>query len=202
MSRWRPDGADRLQAAAFDLFDEQGFEGTTVAEIARRAGLTQRTFFNHFPDKREVLFNLSSAFEREVVDGIAGHRDGSPPLDVVVAALQLASDATFEGRRAAVTRRHNIIRANPDLLERELGKQAALTDAIATALRERGLAPDTAVLAAGAGMLVQQTAVRSWILADDGTPLRRHLSDALRALRTTVAPASPDPGLLHGGGGK
>ncbi|MET1073767.1 MAG: helix-turn-helix domain-containing protein, partial [Umezawaea sp.] len=137
MSRWRPDGADRLQAAAFELFDEQGFERTTVAEIAHRAGLTQRTFFNHFPDKREVLFNLSSAFEERVKDEIAGHGDGSPPLDTVVKALRVACDTMFEGRREAVTRRHNLVWSNPDLLERELGKQAALTGAIADALRKR-----------------------------------------------------------------
>ena len=176
-----------MQAAAFELFAEQGFERTTVAEIARRAGLTRRTFFNHFADKREVLFGLGSEFQQEVVREIAARADTLPPLDAVVRALQAASDAMFEGRRAAVARRQEIIDANPELQERELGKRAALTDAIAAALRARGLDPETALITAGAGMLVQQTAVRRWTRPDESGPLRELLYDALRSLRTVAA---------------
>ncbi len=190
MPRWEPDGVERLQAAAFELFAEQGFEGTTVAQIAQRAGLTQRTFFNHFADKREVLFGLSSEFQHEIVREIAAGTDALPPLDAVVCALQAADDAIFEERRAAVTRRHEIIDANPELQERELSKGAALTEAIADALHARGLDPDTALLTASAGMLVQQTAIRRWTQPAESRPLRELLSDALHSLRTTVSHGS------------
>jgi AcrR family transcriptional regulator len=199
MPRWEPDAADRLQAAAFELFDEQGFERTTVAEIAQRAGLTQRTFFNHFADKREVLFGLGSEFQQEIVREIAACADTLPPLDAVVRALQAAADTIFEERRAAVTRRHAIIDANPELHERELSKRAALTDAIAAALHARGLDTETALLTASAGMLVQQTAIQRWTQPAESRPLRELLSDALHSLRTMVSQrsgrrvASPGP---------
>ena len=186
MPRWGPDGAERLQVAAFELFEEQGFERTTVAGIAQRAGLTQRTFFNHFADKREVLFNLSSELQREIVREIAVCADTVPPLDAVVHALQATADTIFEERHAAVTRRHRIVEANPELRERELSKRAALTDAIAVALHARGLDLETALIAAGAGMLVQQTAIHRWTQPAESRPLRELLSDALHALRATV----------------
>ena len=188
MPRWEPDGVQRLQAAAYDLFDEQGFERTTVADIAKRAGLTQRTFFNHFADKREVLFDLSSEFQSEVVREISACADTVPPLEAVVRALQATTATVFEQRRATVTRRHRIVEANPELQERELSKRAALTDAIAAALRERGVDASTSFLVASAGMLVQQTAVQQWMQPAESRPLRELLRDALHSLRTNVHP--------------
>ena len=187
MPRWEPDGFERLQAAAFGLFAEQGFERTTVAEIARRAGLTQRTFFNHFADKREVLFGLSAEFQRVVVSEIAACGNQAAPLDAVVRALQAAAVSMFEERRAAVIRRHEIIDANPELQERELSKGAALTDAIAAALRAGGLDSETALLTASAGMLVQQTAMRAWTQPAESRSLEELLLEALRSLRTAIA---------------
>ena len=131
MPRWKPDAAERLQLAALELFDEQGFERTTVAEITQRAELTQRTFFNHFADKREVLFGMSSELQQEVVREVAASAGSSPPLDAVLRALEVVADKMFESRRAVVARRHAVIAANPELQERELGKNAALTEAIA-----------------------------------------------------------------------
>ncbi len=190
MPRWEPDGFERLQAAAFELFAEQGFERTTVAEIARRAGLTQRTFFNHFADKREVLFGLSSEFQQGIVGTVAACPDTLPPLDVVVHALQAVSERMFEERQAAVRRRHEIVDANPELQERELSKRAALTDAIAAALHARGVDPETALLTAGVGMLVQQTATRRWTQPAESRPLRELLSDALHSLRAIAGQGS------------
>jgi len=189
MPRWEPDAAERLEAAAFELFTDQGFKRTTVAEIALRAGLTRRTFFNHFTDKREVLFGLSAEFQQELVREIGSCADVLGPLDAVVRALQVA-DTMFEQRRPAVTRRHAIIAANPELQERELSKEAALTDAIADAVRARGVDPETAHLTASAGMLIQQTAIRRWTQPAEDRPLRELLSDALHALRTTLTPGS------------
>jgi AcrR family transcriptional regulator len=187
MPRWEPDAVGRLQAAAFELFAEQGYERTTVAEITQRAGLTRRTFFNHFADKREVLFGPLSEGQREiVVSEIAACPEEVAPLDAVVHGLQVAGDTLFEGRRTAVARRQEIVDANPELHERELRKRAALTDAIADALRLRGTDSDTAILSARVGVLVQQTAMQRWTQAADDRPLRDLLADALLSLRAIV----------------
>lgn len=186
MPRWKPDGLERLEAAAFDLFDEQGFDRTTVAEIARRAGLTQRTFYNHFTDKREVLFSLSTEFQQQIVSEIGDRADQAHPLDAVVGALEAAADTMFEGRRAVARRRHAIVDANPELRERDFSKRAALTDAIAAALHERGLALETAHITAGVAVLVQQTAIERWALPGEDRPLRDLLAAALLSVRATV----------------
>jgi AcrR family transcriptional regulator len=186
MPRWKPDAVERLQAAALELFDEQGFERTTVAGIAERAGLTQRTFFNHFADKREVLFGLSSELQQVIIGEIAAG-DALPPLDAVVRALGVAADALLEGRRAAVMRRHAVVAANPELQERELSKNAVLVEAIAGALHARGCDPETAFLVAGAAMLAQQVAFQKWTRPDETRTLRDLLSDAVTSLRTTLA---------------
>jgi len=190
MPRWKPDAPERLQTAALELFDAQGFERTTVAEIVQRAELTQRTFFNHFADKREVLFGMSSELQREIVREIEAGDDTLPPLDVVVRALEVVGDRMFETRRAVVARRHAVIAANPELLERELGKNAALTEAIADALHARCGDPETAFLAAGAAMLAQQAAFRQWTRPGETRTLSELMQDAVRALHKTLSPAA------------
>jgi len=196
MPRWEPDAVGRLQAAALELFAEQGFERTTIAEITQRAGLTKRSFFNHFADKREVLFGPVSESQREIVTReITACPDDLPPLETVVYGLQAAADAIFETRRTAVTRRREILDANPDLQERELRKRAALTEAIAGALRTRGIDSDTAFLSAHAGMVVQQTAMQRWTQSPENRPLRAFLSDALLSLRTIAAQTTTQRGV-------
>jgi len=134
-----------------------------------------------------VLFGPGSERQREIVTReIAACAGTLPPLDAVVRGLQAAGDAMFEGRRDAVSRRQEIIDANPGLHERELRKRAALTDAIAAALHARGTGSDAALLAARAGMLVQQTAMQRWFQSAENRPLRELLSDALLSLRTIV----------------
>jgi AcrR family transcriptional regulator len=193
MPRWKPDAVERLQTAALELFDEQGFERTTVAEIARRAGLTQRTFFNHFADKREVVFGLGAELRQEIIREIAAGDDTLPPLDAVIRALAAVADTMLENRRAAVARRHAVVAANPELRERELGKNAALTEAIAAALQVRCGDVETAFLAAGAAMLAQEAALRKWTRPGETRHLRDLLSDAVHSLRTTVNQDSPFP---------
>jgi AcrR family transcriptional regulator len=200
MPRWEPDAVGRLQAAALDLFALQGFDNTTIAQIAERAGLTKRTFFNHFADKRDVLSGARSERQREIVAReMIATTERSSPLDTVVRGLQAAAEEMFEGRRDDVRRRQDVIDANPELHERELQKRAALSDALAEALDERGLSPDTARLAARVGMLVQETAMRQWMQAGDDRPLREYLAEALRSLRTIVGQSPVDndaPGRL------
>jgi AcrR family transcriptional regulator len=188
VSRWEPDAVGRLQTAAFELFAERGYERTTIAEIAARAGLTKRSFFNHFADKREVLFGPISELQREVVAReIAACPAEVPPLEAVVQGLQVAADTVFEGLREAADRRRRIIEANPELHERELSKRAALTDVVADALCTRGIDRETAQLTARAGVLLQQTAMERWTRSADDRPLRAYLSEALRSLHAVVA---------------
>lgn len=191
MPRWEPNAVGRLQEAALELFEQQGLERTTVAEIARRAGLTERTFFNHFATKTEVLFGpRSERHQQVVIHEIAASADTLPPLDAVVHGLQAAADELFEGLRAASTRRRKIIDAHPALQERQDGKRAALTAAVAAALRDRGLDPETALLAARAGVLIEQIAEERWTQPTEGRPLRTLLSDALVSLRAVVGTTS------------
>jgi AcrR family transcriptional regulator len=162
MSRWEPNARGRLERAALELYLERGFEQTTVAEIAGRAGVTERTFFRHFADKREVLFSGAEVLKDRLVNAVAGAPDGAAPLDAVATALDAAA-ALFEERREGAARRQTVIDANPVLQERELIKLAALASAMADTLRDRGVPPLPASLAAEAGVAVFRVAFERWI---------------------------------------
>jgi AcrR family transcriptional regulator len=175
MSRWEPDARGRLERAAMELFIERGFDEATVTEIARRAGLTQRTFFRHFADKREVLFAGAGALQEFMVSAVASAPDSAAPIDAVAAALEAAAGLLQE-RREYSRQRMAVIAANPELQERELIKLARLASAIAGALRERGVPDPAASLAAEAGTTVFRIAVDRW----HGEPAQRDLLDVTR----------------------
>jgi AcrR family transcriptional regulator len=186
MARWEPDAPGRLAQAALELFAERGFEQTTVAEIADRAGLTKRTFFRHFPDKREVLFGGGHEFRDRIVGGVAGAPASAGPMEAVAEGLQAAA-AMLEQRRPFAHRRAAVIAASDELQERELVKLATVAGAMAAALRERGVEEPAASLTAEAGMAVFRVAFERW--ATD--PAQRELSELIReslgALRTVAA---------------
>ncbi len=186
MGRWEPNARGRLEEAALALYGERGYEQVTVAEIAARAGLTERTFFRHYADKREVLFAGSGLLREILVKAVAEAPDGAPPIEVVGAALA-AAGALLEERRGLARQRQAVIDANPELQEREVVKLATLATAVAGALRDRGVAEPAASLTAQAGIAVFAVAFSRWI-GDTG---RRHLPDLLREsfdeLRTLTA---------------
>ena len=187
MPRWEPNAVGRLQQAAIELFEQHGVAGTTVVDIATRAGLTERTFFNHFAAKADVLFGPRAELHRQVVvQEITASDETLVPLDAVVRGLQIAADKLFQDLRVPSIRRRKIIDADPALREREDGKRAALTAGIAAALHDRGLDPQTAMVVARAGVLVQQTAEESWARHTEPPSLRDHLAQALTALRNVV----------------
>jgi AcrR family transcriptional regulator len=175
MSRWEPDARGRLQQAALELYSERGFDQTTVAEIAARAGLTERTFFRYFTDKREVLFWGSQSLQEFLTHRVASAPDSTAPIDAVAGALE-ATSALFEERRDFARQRHALIAAHPELQERELIKLASLATAIAEALRRRGVTDPAATLASEAGIAVFRVAFESWI----HDPKRRDLSHQVR----------------------
>lgn len=175
MGRWEPNARGRLEQAAMDLYIERGFEQTTVAEIAKRAGLTERTFFRHFADKREVLFGSSTALKDDLLEAVAATPAAAPPIDAVAAALHAAA-THLQDRHEFAHRRQAVIAANPDLQERELIKLAALSDALAEALRHRGVPDPTAALAAEAGVAVFKIAFTHWI----NDPAHPHFPDVIK----------------------
>ena len=190
MGRWEPDSRGRLEQAAFDLFAERGFENTTVAEIAERAGLTERTFFRQYSDKREVLFTGGSEFQELVVSAIATAPAWLPPIDAVAAGLDAAA-ALLEERRAFARMRQAIIAANAELRERELIKLASLSAAIADTLRGRGLADPAASLTAEVAIAVFRVAFERWL--DDGNQLGlpQIMRESLDELKAQVGAPAP-----------
>ncbi|MCW2995486.1 MAG: TetR family transcriptional regulator [Conexibacter sp.] len=186
VARWQPDAVGRLQDAAFTLFDEQGFDRTTVAEIAERAGLTKRTFFRYFADKREVLFGGSKGLEDVFVTAIAGAPAAASPLDAMAAALDALAEL-FEERRAGSARRQRIIVANPELQERELIKLATLAAAVAGALRARGVKEPAATLTAEAGVTIFKVSFGRWVEPANRKTLARLQREALAELRAVAA---------------
>ena len=175
MGRWEPNASGRLREAALDLYVERGYEQTTVAEIAQRAGLTARTFFRYFADKREVLFAGSAALQERMVGALEGAPAAASPMAAVAVALDAAA-GELGGRREHSRRRQSVIAANAELRERELIKLASLSAALADGLRRRGVPDPDATLAAEAGIAVFRVGFERWV--DD--PADRDLSQVMR----------------------
>ncbi|WP_329347223.1 TetR/AcrR family transcriptional regulator [Streptomyces sp. NBC_01261] len=163
MVRWEPGARERLQAAAMDLYISRGYDRTTAADIAQAVGLTERTFFRHFADKREVLFSGQELLEQAFLDGVAAAAPHASPLEMVESALSAAAPFFPAERRDHSRRRRTIISGNPALQERELLKLAGLATAVTAALRSRGVPEATATLAAESGVTVFGVAFGKWI---------------------------------------
>lgn len=162
MVRWEPGSRARLERAALGLYGERGFENTTVAEIAARAGLTKRTFFRYFADKREVLFSGAGTLQELLVSTVANAPASAVPIDAVAAGLEAAAGLLQE-RRDGARQRQLVIAANAELQERELIKLASLSAALADTLRRRGVSDPAAGLTAEAGIAVFKIAFAGWI---------------------------------------
>ncbi|MGA3362645.1 MAG: TetR family transcriptional regulator [Solirubrobacteraceae bacterium] len=187
--RWEPDARGRLEQAALELYGERGFDQTTVAEIAKRAGLTERTFFRHFADKREVLFWGAASLQELMVDTLAAAPDRAAPIEAVAAALESAG-TIFEQRRDGASRRQAIIAATPELQERELIKLASLAGALADALRRRGVKEPAATLTAEAGIAVFRVAFERWIDERNRRGFSQLVRQSLDELRAVTAGSS------------
>ncbi|WP_041985891.1 MULTISPECIES: TetR family transcriptional regulator [unclassified Streptomyces] len=194
MSRWEPNASKRLGEAAMELYSERGFEQTTVAEIAKRAGLTERTFFRYFADKREVLFAGAGELQDLFVSTLAGAPDTATPVEAMTEALE-AAGARFQDHRPFSQQRQAIVAANAELQERELIKLARLSRALADTYRARGLAEPEASLAAEACVAVFKIAFERWVDETNErglTELMRESLDALKAVTSAAdSPASP-----------
>ncbi|MFG2911113.1 TetR/AcrR family transcriptional regulator [Kitasatospora sp. NPDC048286] len=186
MGRWEPDSRGRLTKAALELYGERGYEQTTVAEIARRAGLTERTFFRHYADKREVLFAGSGSLEELFVQAVAGAPESAAPIDAIAAGLEAVSEE-FVGRREFARQRQAVIAANAELQERELIKLASISAALADALRRRGVAGPAASLTAEVGVAVFKVGFELWIAASEERELSQLMRESLDELKAVTA---------------
>lgn len=182
MSRWQPNARERLAEAALELFVERGYEATTVADISERAGLTERTFYRQFQDKREVLFGDPAGYFALFTDAIAAAPTGSTPLQLVCAGIQ-AAGAWFTGMHGRSRRRQSVIDANPPLQERELIKRMHLTEELAAALRSRGVADPAAGLVAELGAVAFHTAFSRWVRAEHEQDLSALCAQTFAELR-------------------
>ncbi|MEV4349499.1 helix-turn-helix domain-containing protein [Actinoplanes sp. NPDC049596] len=186
MARWEPGAEERLREAALLLFDEQGFEKTTVAQIAERAGLNRRTFFHHFADKREVVFAGQETSDELIATAIRTQPEGVPPLPAAVAGLAHAADTLYEQYREGAVLLGRVIAASPELRERELVKRAALADTIAAALRARDTNEPAAAVAAWTAVAIFFVARNHWNQPGNNRTLADLMTATLENYLTTA----------------
>ncbi|QUQ64211.1 TetR/AcrR family transcriptional regulator [Kutzneria sp. CA-103260] len=186
MGRWEPGASGRLREAALALYLEHGFEQTMVADIADRAGVSARTFFRHFADKREVLFDGSAELAEKSLAALEAAPATASALELVATALDAAADM-IERDGDLARKRHTVIMANADLRERELIKLAHMTAALADGLRRRGVGDTEASLAAEAGAAVYRVAFQRWVDAAGDLDLRDAIRQSFTQLRTLTA---------------
>jgi AcrR family transcriptional regulator len=187
MARWEPNARERLERAALALFAEHGYDATTVAEIADRAGLTKSTFFRHFADKREVLFGGQELLIDLFRDAILTAPPAATIADCLAAALESAAVAFTPDRHDLAPQRRAVIAANSELQERELLKRARLASAMAEALRARGVDDVAASLAAQVGGLAFSTAYARWAAPESRRPFIEIAHAALHDLQDRAA---------------
>jgi AcrR family transcriptional regulator len=174
----------RLARAALELYRDRGYDQTTVVEIAERAGLTERTFFRYFADKREVLFGGSPILEQALLAALADTDPAAPPLEQVGSALAAADE--FFTEREFSRLRQQVISAHAELQERELIKLARLASSFAEALRARGVTDPAATLSAEAGLAVFKVAFERWIAKSEKRSFGALFADSMAALKAAA----------------
>lgn len=189
MPRWEPGVRERLVVAAVDLFTEQGYDNTTVAQIAERAGTTKSTFFRYFPDKRELLVAGQETLSRLLAEGIAEAPAGASPLEAVAAGLERVSSAMGTMNRELGPRLKAAVAANAELQERDTLKSVSLAAAMTSALLARGVPSPTAHLASELGVLAFKRGYAEWSEADRyaEAALAQCTLAALNELRAAIA---------------
>ena len=194
MGRWQPNARGRLEKAAMELYGERGFDQTTVAQIAERAELTERTFFRHFADKREVLFAGSGQLQDLLVQTVTDAPASAAPIDAVAAGIEAIGALLQESRgRAFARQRQSIVAASAELRERELNKMSSLAGALAGTLRERGVGEPAASLLAEIGIAVFRISFERWVSESRERDLRELMRESLGEVRSLMAEASRAP---------
>jgi AcrR family transcriptional regulator len=192
MARWEPGARQRMVLAAVDLFTEQGYDATTVAQIAERAGVTKSTFFRHFSDKRELLVAGQEVLSGLLAEGIAEAPETASPLEAVAAGLERASSVMGPMNRELGPRLKAAIAASTELQERDTLKSVGLAAAMTNALQARGVPDPIAHLAGEIGVLAFKRGYSEWLEADHDTAggLAPYTATALEDLRAASASLS------------
>jgi AcrR family transcriptional regulator len=192
MGRWEPGARERLVVAAVDLFTEQGYDATTVAQIVDRAGVTKSTFFRYFPDKRDLLVAGQETLSQLLVEGIAEAPPDASPLAAVAAGLARASQAMGQFNRDLAPRLRAAVAASAELQERDALKSVSLAAAMTQALVARGVPDPTAALAGELGVLAFKRGFAAWSAGGRGAEddLAGHALAALEELRAASAALS------------
>lgn len=191
MSRWAPDARERLESAALDLFVENGYDATTVGQIAERAGLNRATFFRHFADKREVLFGGEEVLATLFGDAILAASADATLIECLEAALAAADSVMTPQQRAKAVQRVQVVAANTEVQERGLLKHARIAASISSALRTRGIDELTARLGTEVGMLAFTIALERWLGSGADESFALHVAAALNELQTRAALLEP-----------
>ncbi|WP_235779557.1 TetR/AcrR family transcriptional regulator [Sinomonas notoginsengisoli] len=189
MGRWEPNARGRLAQAALTLYNEKGFDATTVAEISARAGLSERTFFRHFPDKREVLFSGTEMVRDLLARTIAEVPATAAPVQAVGAALGAVCGIMQEDPER-VRLRDSVVSAHTELRERELIKLAMFASVMTEALIERGVSERVANLAAEQGVAIFKVAFALWVRGPDGSKLTDILHELMAEARGVLGAVS------------
>jgi AcrR family transcriptional regulator len=190
MGRWQPNARGRLEKAAMELYGERGFDQATVAQIAERAGLTERTFFRHFADKREVLFAGSGQLQDLLVQTVTDAPATATPIDAVAAGIEAIGTVLQESRgRAFARQRQSIVAASSELRERELNKMSSLAGALADTLRRRGVGEPAASLLADIGIAVFRISFERWVSGPRERDLRELMRESLGEVQSLTAEA-------------
>ena len=163
MPRWEPDVQQRLVQAALDLFIAQGYDDTTVGDIAARAGVTKRTYNRHFPDKREVLFGGADLLHDRISGSLRDVPANVSPFAAGLHAIRACQDLFAPRLHEQLRRRDALISSSWELQEREARKLATIADAVAVQLAARGTDENTARLVADLTLAVFKQAVRLWM---------------------------------------
>ncbi|KQO59723.1 TetR/AcrR family transcriptional regulator [Curtobacterium sp. Leaf261] len=199
MSRWQPDARGRLAQAAMELFTEQGFAATTVPEIAARAGLTTRTFFRHYADKREVFFAYQQDLPGVVAEVMTSAPPDLPPMEVIAAGLRRLAVSQFEPARGHFLAHRAVVLSDDGLRERELWKRSVLGDAMRAGFIARGADELSATLAAELGVTAFSVASARWLDDEAGRPMVDHVDETLArlAVMSTTVPTAPTKHTPH-----
>ena len=187
MPRWESRAEDRLREAALALFLERGYENVTVADITDRAGLTRRTFSRYFADKRDVLFAGSERLPGVISQAVREADPALGPAEALLAGLA-GTAVTLAKHVPRSPERRRIVAGSTELQERELGKFAAVTDALTVTLRERGANEVAARLLAEVGVAVFRAAFARWTEEPDGADFPVYITDAAAELTGALAP--------------
>ena len=187
MPRWKPHAKERLELAALDLYATRGYESTTIGDVAAHAGVTSRTYFRYFPDKREVLFGGADGLRDRIACSLRDAPADVPPLAAALYAMSTCEDLFHLREHEYLRRRDAVIGTSSELQEREARKLASIGAVVAGGLVERGSDPDGAQLVADLALVAFKQAARLW-MDDPATPYAIMLYRAAAQAREVLMP--------------